>query len=137
MISSLRVDESSRTVQHQNSANPTDIVDLCTSGLEVYFLHDRWQIQSLLRRNVKTNFAALQFCPFFYEYPKKYWNCFFLLLSSNIAPWVWSEWTNMCLNIVRQKIKKWWIFFACLNEAFWLVTMKQQVCSILIWLSPM
>ena len=34
------------------------------------------------------------------------------------------------LNLVFQKIKK-WIFFACLNIAFWLVTMKQQVCAVL------
>ena len=43
---------------------------------KVYFLRDRWQVQSLQRRNIKTNFAALPFCPFFYEYPKKYWNFF-------------------------------------------------------------
>ena len=32
---------------------------------------------------------------------------FFLLLflSSNIAPWVQAEWTNMCLNLVMQKKK--------------------------------
>ena len=101
-------------MQHQNSANPTDIVDLCTSGLEVYISRERWQVQSLQRRNVKTNFAATIW-PISFMKIQKNTGFFFLLLSSSIAPWVWAEWTNMCLNIVRQKIKKIMNLF-CLPE---------------------
>ena len=39
---------------------------------------------------------------------------FLLCLSSNIVPWVWAEWTNMCLNLVMQKIKS--INLFCLPE---------------------
>ena len=111
--------------------NSTNIVDLCPSGQEVYISRKRWQVQSLKGRNVKTNFAATVL-PIFWLKSKKSWIFFLLFLSSNIAPWVQAEWTNMCLNLVMQKIKIMNLF--CLPEyiAFWLVTMKQQVCAVFL-----
>ena len=52
--------------------------------------------------------------PIFWLKSKKSWIFFLLFLSSNIAPWVQAEWTNMCLNLVMQKIKKMNLF--CLPE---------------------
>ena len=85
--------------------NPTNIVDLCLSGQEVYFSRERWQVQSLEGRNVKTNFTAYCFAHFLIKIQKILDFFFLLCLSSNIAPWVQAEWSNMCLNLVMQKIK--------------------------------
>ena len=52
--------------------------------------------------------------PIFGWKSKKYWNSFLLFLSSNIVPWVWAEWTNMCLNLVMKKINLMNLF--CLPE---------------------
>ena len=93
--------------------NPTNIVDLCPSGQEVYFSRERWQVQCLQGRNVKTNFAATVL-PIFLIKIQKMLNFFFLFLSSSIAPWVQAKWTNMCLNLVMQKIKIMNLF--CLPE---------------------
>ena len=64
---------------------------------------------------------------------------FCLFLSSNIAPWVWAEWTNMCLNLVMQKIKIMKLF--CLPEYSILIghyeTMYTGLRSIFTLLSPM
>ena len=39
----------------------------------------------------------------------------------------------MCLNLLMQKIKIMNLLnYACLNIAFWLVTMKQQVCAVFL-----
>ena len=94
--------------------NPTNIVDFCPSGQEVYFSRERWQVQSLKGRNVKTNFAATTVLPIFLIKIQNILDCFFLFLSFNIAPWVQAKWTNMCLNLVMQKIKIMNLF--CLPE---------------------
>ena len=57
-----------------------------------------------------------------------------------------SRWTTMILRGIpspENRPKQYYCdakkkgFFSCLNEAFGLLIMKQQVCSILNWLSPM
>ena len=62
---------------------------------------------------------------------------FFLFLSSNIAPWVQAEWTNMCLNLVMQKIKIMNLF--CLPEYSILIGHYETtgLRSIFTLLSPM
>ena len=64
---------------------------------------------------------------------------FSLFLSSNIAPWVWAEWTNlnMCLNLVMQKIKIMKLF--CLPEYSILIGRYETtgLRSIFTLLSPM
>ena len=92
-------------MQHQNSANPTDIIDgysyPIASGQKVYLLHEKWQVQSRYIREECQN----QLCPFYDENPKNTGIFVLLCLSSNIASLklVWAEWTNMCLKIVMQK----------------------------------
>ena len=122
-ITLFRFEESSWTVKvlvwHTCSIktvqNPTDIIDLCPNGQEVYFSCKRWQNQSLEGRNVKTNFAANVFLIFWLK-SKKSW-IFFLFLSSNIAPWDQAEWTNMhVLKFSDAKNKN--------NESFLLAWMK-------------
>ena len=61
----------------------------------------------------------------------------FLFLSSTIAPWVQAEWTNMCLNLVMQKIKIMNLF--CLPEYSILIGHYETtgLRSIFTLLSPM
>ena len=119
--------------------NPTNIVDLCPSGQEVYFLRERWQVQSLKGRNVKTNFAATTVLPIFLIKIQNILDCFFLFLSFNIAPWVQAEWTNMCLNLVMQKIKIMNLFCLQLPEYSILIGHYETtgLRSIFTLLSPM
>ena len=66
---------------------------------------------------------------------KRSWN-FFLFLSCNIAPWIWAEWTNMCLNLVMQNIKIMNLF--CLPEYSILIGHYETtgLCSIFTLPSP-
>ena len=74
--------------------------------------------------------------PIFWLKSKRSW-IFFLFLSSNIAPWVQAEWTNMCLNLVMQKIKIMNLF--CLPEYSILIGHYETtgLRSIFTLLSPM
>ena len=75
--------------------------------------------------------------PIFWLKSKRSWIFFFLFLSSNIAPWVQAEWTNMCLNFVMLKIKI--MKFFCLPEYSILIGHYETtgLCSIFTLLSPM
>ena len=100
-----------------------------TIKLEWYIYDASFYIYNVLFKAFQEGMSKLTLqllsCPVFDENPKNTGKFFLLFLSSNIAPWVWTEWTNMCLNSVMQKIKI-MNLLACLNEAFWLVTMKKQ-----------
>ena len=72
-ISSFRFEESSLAVEVQvwecNISTvkiPTDIIDLCLSVQEVYFLRERWQVQRLACRGGMPEPTR----PFFDENPK-------------------------------------------------------------------
>ena len=75
--------------------------------------------------------------PIFWLKSKRSWIFFLLFLSSNIAPWVQAEWTNMCLNLVMQKIKIMNLF--CLPEYSILIGHYETtgLRSIFTLLSPM
>ena len=123
-------------MQHQNNAKPN----------QYYRPLPKWARGLLLAREVTGSKPVGEECQnqlhsycfaHFLIKIQQILDFFFLFLSSNIAPWVWAEWTNMCLNLVIQKIKIMNHF--CLPEYSILIGHYETtgVRSIFTLLSPM
>ena len=92
-------------MQHQNNAKPNQYHRPLPEWARGLLLAQEVTGSKPVGEECQNQLHSYCFAHFLIKIQKILDFLFLLFLSSNIAPWIRAEWTNMCLNLVMQKIK--------------------------------